>query len=229
VSYLSERKILRVKADKSEIKKMYAKFSKVFGLIEKSEKSLRKKALEMLGLKKREKVLEIGFGRGTTLVDIAKQVGDEGEIHGIDLTPEMVTLAREVFLRNKINNIEIIEGDARDLPYEKNYFDVVYIASTLELFDTPDIPVVLKEIRRVLKSSGRLCVISMPKEKRENTTGLKLYEWFHIKFPKYASCRPIYVENSIAKAGFKIVKKDTMGLFFPMKIVIALPVNKTNF
>lgn len=221
---MSEKKILRVKADKTEIKNMYAKFSKVFGLIEKSEKSLRKRGLEMLSLKKGEKVLEVGFGRGITLVEIAKQVGDEGEIHGIDLTPEMVALARELFSKNKIRNARIIEGDARDLPYEKKYFDAVYIASTLELFDTPDIPVVLKEIRRVLKSTGRLCVISIPKEEREDTTGLKLYEWFHTKFPKYASCRPIYVENSIAEAGFKVVKKDIIGLFFPMKIIIALPI-----
>ena len=221
---LSEKKILRVKADKTAIKNMYAKFSKVFGLIEKSEKSLRKRGLEMLRLKKGEKVLEIGFGTGTTLVKIAKYVGFEGEIHGIDLTPEMVAIAKELFSKNKVRNARIIEGDARDLPYEKRYFDAVYIASTLELFDTPDIPLVLKEIRRVLKSRGRLCVISIPKEEREDTTGLKLYEWFHTKFPKYASCRPIYVENSITEAGFKVVKKDIIGLFFPMKIVIALPI-----
>ena len=222
---LSEKKILRVKAQKTAIKNMYAKFSKVFGLIEKSENSLRKRGLEMLNLKKGEKVLEIGFGRGTTLVKIAKQIGSEGEIHGIDLTPEMVALAREIFSKNKVRNVRIIEGDARALPYEKKYFDVVYIASTLELFDTPDIPIVLKEIRRVLKPTGKLCVISMPREGRENTTGIKLYEWFHTKFPKYASCRPIYVENSITEAGFKVVKKDIVGLFFPMKIIIALPAN----
>jgi len=225
MSKLSEKKILRVKADKTAIKNMYAKFSKVFRLIEKSEKTLQKRGLEMLSLKKGEKVLEIGFGRGSTLVRIAKQVGSEGEIHGIDLTPEMVALARELFYKNKLRNVRLIEGDAKALPYEKKYFDVVYIASTLELFDTPDIPVVLKEIRRVLKSTGRLCVISIPKEEREDTIGLKLYEWFHTKFPKYASCRPIYVENSITEAGFKVIKKNIVGLFFPMKIIIALPVN----
>lgn len=220
------KKILRVKADKTAMKNIYAKFSKVFGLIEKSEKSLRKRGLEMLNLKKGEKVLEIGFGKGTTLVIIAKQVGSEGEIHGIDLTPEMVALARKEISKNKVRNVRIIEGDARDLPYDEKYFDIVYIASTLELFDTPDIPIVLKEIRRVLKSTGRLCVISIPREGREDTTGLKLYEWFHTKFPKYASCRPIYVENSITEAGFKVIKKDIIGLFFPMKIIIGLPVNE---
>lgn len=223
---MSGKKILRVKADKTAMKNIYAKFSKVFGLIEKSEKSLRKRGLEMLNLKKDEKVLEIGFGKGTTLVIIAKQVGSEGEIHGIDLTPEMVALARKEISKNKVRNVRIIEGDARDLPYDEKYFDIVYIASTLELFDTPDIPIVLKEIRRVLKSTGRLCVISIPREGREDTTGLKLYEWFHTKFPKYASCRPIYVENSITEAGFKVIKKDIIGLFFPMKIIIALPVNE---
>jgi len=222
---MSEKKILRVKADKTAMKNMYAKFSKVFGLIEKSEESLRKRGLEMLSLKKGERVLEIGFGRGAALVKIAKQVGSEGEIHGIDLTPEMIVLAKKRLSKNKVRNVRIIEGDARDLPYDEKYFDIVYIASTLELFDTPDIPVVLKEIRRVLKSTGRLCVISIPREGREDTTGLKLYERFHTIFPKYASCRPIYVENSITEAGFKVIKKNIIGLFFPMKIVIALPVD----
>ena len=222
---MSEKKILRVNTDKTAMKNIYGMFSKVFGLIEKSEKSLRKRGLEMLNLKKGEKVLEIGFGRGTTLVKFAKQVGDEGEVHGIDLTPEMIALAKKGISKNKVRNVKIIEGDARDLPYNEKYFDIVYIASTLELFDTPDIPIVLREIRRVLKPTGKLCVISMPREGRENTTGIKLYEWFHTKFPKYASCRPIYVENSITEAGFKIVDKDIIGLFFPMKIIIALPVN----
>jgi ubiquinone/menaquinone biosynthesis C-methylase UbiE len=49
--------------------------------------------------------------------------------------------------RNEILRVRIKEGDARNLPYNNNYFDAVYIFSTLKLFDIPDIPLLLKEIK----------------------------------------------------------------------------------
>lgn len=219
---MSKKKVLRVKADDSAMKKMYAKFSKIMGLIEKSEKSLRNRSINLLNLKKGDKVLEIGFGRGSALIQISKIVGENGEVYGIDLTPEMLEITHKNLTKHNISNVKITEGDGRDLPYKKDYFDAVYISSTLELFDNPDIPVVLEEIKRVLKPQGKLCVVSIPKKNRESSLGVRLFEWSHITFPKYASCRPIYVEDSIKNAGFKIIKAEVMGIIFPMKIVIAI-------
>jgi len=200
---------------------MYTKFSIFMSLIEKSEKSLRKRSLELLQLQKGERVLEIGFGRGTALIEISKAVGETGEVYGIDLTTEMIKIAKKNLAKKNILNVKVREGDARNLPYKNKYFDVVYMASTLELFDTPDIPIVLNEIKRVLKSTGRLCVVSIPRGGRENSLGVKAYEWSHRTFQSFASCRPIYVEDSIKRAGYNITKTDVIGVFFPMKIVIA--------
>ncbi len=218
---MNKKRVLRVRADDYAMKRMYAKFSKIMGLIEKSEKSLRKRSLELLKLKKGEKVLEIGFGRGTTLIEMSKTVGEKGELYGIDLTPEMLKITKKNLIKSHLFNVNVEEGDARNLPYKNNYFDAVYIASTLELFDTPDIPIVLNEIKRVLKPTGRLCVVSIPKEGRESSLGVRLFEWSHRTFQNYASCRPIYVEDSIKRAGYKIMKTNVVGIFFPMKIVIA--------
>ena len=91
---MSRKEILRVKADNNAMKKMYTKFSKVMGFIEKSEKSLRKRSLELLNLRKGDKVLEIGFGRGTALIEISKTVGVKGTVFGIDLTPEMIKISK---------------------------------------------------------------------------------------------------------------------------------------
>jgi demethylmenaquinone methyltransferase/2-methoxy-6-polyprenyl-1,4-benzoquinol methylase len=219
---MAKKPILRVRANDKEMKQMYGKFSKIIGLIEKSEKSLRKRSIELLNLQKGEKALEIGFGVGTALIEMASEVGENGMIFGIDFTPEMVKITKKKLASNHISNVKVEEGDARKLPYKENSFDAVYIASTLELFDTPDIPIVLSEIRRVLKPSGRLCVVSIPKKNRENSLVVKVYEWIHRKFPKYASCRPIYLENSLKTAGFRIRNSEVIGSFFLMKIVIAV-------
>lgn len=220
---MNEKSVLRVRANDTAMKRMYAKFSKFMGLIEKSEKSLRKRSFELLKLQIGEKVLEIGFGRGTALIEISKAVGETGEVYGIDLTPEMVQITKQSLAKNHIFNVKVEEGDARNLPYEEDYFDVVYMASTLELFDIPDIPIVLNEIKRVIKPTGRLCIVSIPREGREDSLGIRIYEWSHRTFQSFASCRPIYVEDSIKRAGFNIKKTDITGVFFPMKIVIAIP------
>jgi len=91
---------------------------------------------------------------------------------------------------------------------------------TLELFDTPEIPAVLKEIKRVLKPKGRLGVASMSKEDGESRL-LKAYEWVHKNFPVIADCRPIYVEKSIRDAGYSIKSREKIKLFgLPGEIVV---------
>jgi len=219
---LSTKEILRVKGD---IKATYAKLSKIYVILEERfEKKLREKGLELLDVQKGEVVLEIGFGTGCSLVEIAKSVGETGKAYGIDLTPEMVKLSKERLEKEGLKErAELQEGNARKMSYRDNMFDAVYMASTLELFDTPDIAKVLREIKRVLKPTGRLGVVSIAKEGHEDSKILKFYEWLHQKIPKYASCRPIYVEDSIKDTGYKIIKTEEMMIakLFPMKIVMA--------
>ncbi len=221
---MPKKEILRVKGD---IKATYAKLSKVYATLEgRFEKKLRERGLELLDVQEGEAVLEIGFGTGYSLVEIARCVGGTGKAYGIDITPEMVELAKKRLEKEGLTErVELCEGDAGEMRYENRRFDAVYMAAALELFDTPDIPRVLAEIKRILRPTGRLGVISMPKEGHENSITLRFYEWIHRAFPRYASCRPIYVEDSVSGAGFEIIKAEEMmlGGLFPMKIVIAKP------
>lgn len=218
--------ILRVSATPEDIKKSYGLLNRFYGLLEgKFEKGLREKELELLAVKEGEVVLEIGVGAGFSLQEIARSVGTTGKAHGIDITPEMLRLTEKRLRKAALmDRVELNEGDARAMPYEDNTFDAVYMAATLELFDTPDIPKVLGEIKRVLKQHGRLGVASLSKERRENFWFVRLYEWMHQKFPKYASCRPIYVEQTIKDAGFDVIKRQEFMIMklVPMKLVMAM-------
>lgn len=219
-----KKEISRVRG---EIKETYAKLSKIYATLEERlEKKLRERGLEFLDVQEGEAVLEIGFGTGYTLVEIAKSIGETGKAYGIDITPEMVKLAKERLEREGLaGRVELSEGDARNMPYNDNMFDAIYMACTLELFDTPDIPEVLKEIKRVLKPRGRLGVVSMCREGHEDSKFTRFYEWAHRTFPKYANCRPIYIEQSLRGAGYEIIKKEEVMLagLCPMKIVVSKP------
>lgn len=219
---MHNKHMLRVQADP---KRVYAKLSSIYAFIEERvERRIREKGLELLNAQIGQKVLEVGFGTGCTLVKMARHTGEEGEIYGIDVTFEMVERARKRIKEEKLGEkVRLSQADARSLPYRSDIFDAVYMAFTLELFDTPDIMGVLKESKRVLKPTGKLVVVSIPKGGYEKSLVLRLYETLHKIFPRYATCRPIYLENFIREAGYRIVKTDKIMIagLFPMKVVVA--------
>jgi len=226
-----EKEILRVPVSSEDIKRSYGVVSRPYSILEGAmEKGLREKGLQLLGVREGEEILEIGIGTGFSLAEIAEAVGEKGKAYGLDITPQMLDMTRKrVEKRGLTNRVELQEADARSMPYQDNKFDAVYLASTLELFDTPDIPRVLNEIKRVLKPGGRLGVASLTKEGRGESVFIRLfmrfYEWLHKKIPKYANCRPIYVEELVAEAGYHITKAEEFVLYkiVPWKLLVAKP------
>ena len=223
----NQGEILRVPVRSEDIKKSYGVMSRFYALAEGIfERGLRRKGLHLLSVTLSEVVLEVGVGTGYSLKEIANFVGEKGKAHGIDVTPQMLELTRKRLKKaGFMDRVELYEGDARRMPYQNGKFDAVYMASTLELFDTPDIPVVLREVKRVLKPSGRLGVASLTKEGREGSLFIRFYEWLHQRVPKYANCRPIYVEKLLEDAGYQITKTEEFVLLkiVPWRIVVAKP------
>ncbi len=212
--------VQRVLRSREETRAFYDKIAGVYDLLaERSEQPVRRAGLEMLRARPGEKILEIGFGTGRSLIDLARAVGPAGRVFGIDLSEKMrevaQRLAREKGLETRV---ELTCGDALHLPYGTHMFDGVFMSFTLELFDTPEIPLVLAECRRVLKTPGRIVVVGMS---RLGPNGLmtEVFEWTHRHFPNYLDCRPILVHRAVEDAGFRVDESRVMKMWINVELV----------
>ncbi|MCX5645104.1 MAG: methyltransferase domain-containing protein [Phycisphaerae bacterium] len=213
--------VLRVLQSKSETKAFYNKISRVYDLLsDRSEAPVREAALRLLAAAKGETVLEIGFGSGHCLVALAKAVGPTGKVYGIDLSDRMVELARKNLARERLlARADLVCGDASSLPYPDSSLNGLFMCFTLELFDTPEIPKVLRECKRVLRPGGRIVVASMTKKEARGLV-VRAFEWTHRHFPNFLDCRPIYVRRAVEEAGFKVRRTIRMQMWVPVAIVL---------
>lgn len=216
--------ILPVSRSKEQAKWFYDHISRFYDYFPGAfELKYAKRAVERLSAEEGETVLEIGFGTGHCLKRLADSVGKGGKVYGVDISSGMLEVTRRRLAKAKLmNRVQLSCGDAASLPYGNTTFDAVFMSFTLELFDTPEIPRLLEEVKRVLKPSGRIGVVSMSKHNGKSLL-LRLYEWAHRKWPEHIDCRPIYLEQSLRDAGYKIGNSEKMRMFgLPGEIVVAL-------
>lgn len=209
-----------VTLSRAETKALYDKISKVYDLLsDHTEGPVREVGVKMLAPQPGETVLEIGFGTGHALVSLAGAVGPSGKVYGMDLSDGMRAVAEDLLGRQGLaDRVELRLGDATDLPYPANRMDAVFMSFTLELFDTPEIPVVLEQAKRVLKPGGRIVVVGMSKEGAHGII-YEAYEWTHRHFPNFVDCRPILVSQVIEASGFRVTAKQNVRIWVPMEIV----------
>ena len=241
--------IERVPRTEQEAAASYTRLSKWYDRFGGSEWPHIVAGLRLLNVQPGECVLEVGCGTGRGLVTLAQAAGATGLAVGIDLSPGMLDMAREQVRKtadfgpehgvsfraqrgispNGEGTPHCVRGDtvlftlgsAVHLPYATAFFDAVFSSFMLDLIDTPDIPIVLSEMQRVLKPGGRVGLVSMSKACGANAI-VKVYERFHHWLPKLIDCRPIYLQSAVESAGLHCEVHQTKSMWgLPVEIVIA--------
>ncbi len=214
--------VLRVFNTRTETKHYYDKIAKIYDVMaDHSEAPVRQAALDLLAAKSGEKILEVGFGTGHCLITLAKAVGPTGRIYGIDISEGMRNLAEQnLATAGLADRAELVCGDGLKLPYRDGMLDAIFMSFTLELFDTPEIPVFLGECKRILRSGGRIAVAGMSKVGKHGTV-FHMYEWTHKHFPNFVDCRPIFVGKALVEAGFDVIQSENRDIWVPVEVVVA--------
>ena len=165
----------------------------------------------LASLKKSEVVLDLGSGGGIDCFLAAEKVGESGRVIGVDMTPEMIELARENIRKVGSENVEFRLGEIENLPLADHSVDVIISNCVINL--SPDKSRVFKESYRVLKPGGRVMVSDIVLLK-------ELPESIKSSMAAYAGCiagaamKEDYLAT-ITGAGFKdveILSEITMGV-----------------
>jgi arsenite methyltransferase len=130
--------------------------------------------VELASIKKGETVLDLGSGAGFDCFIASREVGDEGTVIGVDMTPEMIEKAKENALEAQINNVDFRLGEIENLPVADNSIDVVISNCVVNL--STDKQAAYNEMFRVLKPGGRVIIsdilsrLPLPDSVREDST-----------------------------------------------------------
>ena len=201
----------------------YDRLSRIYDLLSGGiEQALSHLGLKMLAVNPGERVLEVGFGTGHSLIDLAALVTKNGAVVGIDLSPKMAAEALKK-LKRKAKPSPVLAGvaDGVQMPFAPACFDAVWMSFTLELFCDSDALLVLNECRRVLKQGGRLGLVSLARTSQPGFME-RLYVRAQRSFPSLIDCHPIEVEKMLTSAGFQTTISNRRSLWgLPVDIVVS--------
>jgi SAM-dependent methyltransferase len=110
-----------------------------------------------LAIKTGQSILDLGCGGGHLVRDVALAVGDSGRVVGLDASKDQLSSAATVC--PGLSAVDLVEGDATDMPFDDGEFDGLASIQTLEYI--PDVDRAIREARRVLKPGAKAALVSV--------------------------------------------------------------------
>jgi ubiquinone/menaquinone biosynthesis C-methylase UbiE len=204
---------------KKDVPKVYARVAPLYDAWAwATESRARRRTLQVAGIRDGERILEIAVGTGGTFREVLHR-NPSGENVGIDLTPEMLARARIKAERSGVPHTLRL-GDAYQLDFESEQFDLVLNAYMFDLLPVGDFEKVLSEMRRVLAPGGRLALTNMAHGRRLQH---RLYERLYRLSPSLmGGCRGVAMRPHLEAAGFRVTNEEyTTQAGFPSEILVA--------
>lgn len=187
--------------------------------------------LTSLGLRKGQRVLEIGCGTGNVTAWIAKQVGAAGSVTAVDISTEQLEVARKKIEVNGFQNVDFVADSAESLEAVRGEFDLVYCRFLLIHLQNP--VAALKKMKSKLAKGGvlaceepttstHLCYPHSPAFERANELTIKLgaerHFDFNIGLRLYELFRQLDLESPTVQFSQPVIAKAAHRRIFPMSL-----------
>ena len=163
----------------------------------------------LAGLRPGERVLDLGSGGGLDCFLAAQQVGETGRVTGLDMTPDMLELARKNQASLGFTNVEFVQGEMESMPLPGDSFDV--IISNCVVCLSPDKDAVFSESFRVLAPGGRIHLSDVLALTPDRASPGSAEDW--VACAAGAEYRQVYVDR-LRRAGFEEIAITGEGIEF---------------
>lgn len=142
------------------------------------DKYWRKFAVSKIEPQAGEQVLDVATGTGALALELARKIGKEGKVVGVDFSAKMLSKAQDKRAKTRCHNVELICAKAENLPFPDNAFDCV--STSFALRNVTKVEQTIREMTRVLKTGGKLLCLEFSQPQHKVFKQIYCFYIFHI-------------------------------------------------